>query len=289
MARYRKIDIRVWGDQKFRALSPIPPCGQGLWFYLLTGRETGIIPGLLVAGQAAIAESLGWQPKAFYEAFHEVLREGLAIVDWKAPLIWVPNAIRYNHPTSPNVVRSWADAWDEIPECPLKVQAWQQFKTFLEGLGEGFGKAFRESLPTPSVKTCPNQEQEQEQELSTLASSDKQPSLSAVFELPLIDGTEYEVSEELFGEFVKAYPAVTVMQEFGGMRAWLIANPKNKKTKSGIKRFMNSWLSRAQNEARIVKLPGLIPPPSPKANTAALDQVRAMQASARHQAHGGQA
>ncbi len=34
--RYRKIEVKTWSDTKFRSLSPIKPCGQGLWFYLLT-------------------------------------------------------------------------------------------------------------------------------------------------------------------------------------------------------------------------------------------------------------
>jgi len=34
--RYRKVEVRTWGDEKFRALSPIPPCGQGLWLFLIT-------------------------------------------------------------------------------------------------------------------------------------------------------------------------------------------------------------------------------------------------------------
>ena len=34
------------------------------------------------------------------------------------------------------------------------------------------------------------------------------------------------------------------------MRGWLLANPRNRKTKTGIMRFVNAWLSREQNRAR---------------------------------------
>jgi hypothetical protein len=40
MSRYRKIEVRTWSDEKFRELSAIPPSGQGLWFFLLTGPHT---------------------------------------------------------------------------------------------------------------------------------------------------------------------------------------------------------------------------------------------------------
>lgn len=68
--------------------------------------------------------------------------------------------------------------------------------------------------------------------------------------LPLADGTEFVVTEETAAELAGLYPAVDVPQQLRNMRGWLLANPKNRKTKSGIMRFVNSWLSREQNQAR---------------------------------------
>lgn len=68
--------------------------------------------------------------------------------------------------------------------------------------------------------------------------------------LPLVDGTEYPVTEKDAAELSSLYPAVDVAQELRNMRGWLLANPKNRKTKAGIKRFVNGWLSREQNRAR---------------------------------------
>lgn len=147
----------MWGDAKFRRLSHD---AQRVWFYLLTGPETTSLPGIIVAGPAALAEAIGLEPKAFREAFGEVLREGMAKADPEARLVWLPNSARYNIPESPNVVRSWRSHWDNVPECPLKVEAFQELQAFCEALGEGFAKAFREGCAQPS----PNQEQEQEQE-----------------------------------------------------------------------------------------------------------------------------
>jgi hypothetical protein len=157
MARYRKIDTRMWGDTKFRALSSE---AKYLWIFLLTGPHTTILPGLFRAGEMALAEELGWQLKGFREAFAKLLKEGLVKADWNARVVWIPNAIKYNSPENPNVVRGWRDSWDEIPECPLKAEAYERFKTFTERLGEGFGKGFQESC----TKRLANQEQEQEQE-----------------------------------------------------------------------------------------------------------------------------
>ena len=71
--------------------------------------------------------------------------------------------------------------------------------------------------------------------------------------LPLVDGTDFEISVETATELSGLYPAVDVEQQLRNMRGWLLANPKNKKTKSGIMRFVNSWLSREQNSARPAK------------------------------------
>lgn len=68
--------------------------------------------------------------------------------------------------------------------------------------------------------------------------------------LPLVDGTDFEISVEMVAELSGLYPAVDVEQQLRNMRGWLLANPKNRKTKAGIMRFVNSWLSREQNSAR---------------------------------------
>ncbi len=166
--RYRKVEVRTWGDEKFRRLSPIPPCGQGLWLFLITGPHTGPIPGLFRAGRAAMAEELDWEIEAFDKAFGEAFREGMVKADFKARVVWVPKAINHNRPESPNVVLSWGAEFDLIPECALKWEALESLRAFVYGLGESFAKAFDKAFgkpsSKPSTKAMPNQEQEQEQE-----------------------------------------------------------------------------------------------------------------------------
>ena len=172
MGRYRKVEVKTWADGKFRELSPIPPCGQGLWLWFLTGTRTTNIPGVVIGTDQVMAAELRWPVEAFREAFREAFAKGMAKGDWEAGLVWLPNASRpgdnRNKPESPNVIRSWRDTWDEIPECALKLEVWQQLKAFAEAFGKGFGEAFLEACRKPWVKPSgkpsPNQEQEQEQE-----------------------------------------------------------------------------------------------------------------------------
>lgn len=74
--------------------------------------------------------------------------------------------------------------------------------------------------------------------------------LQAVITLTLNDKTEYPVAQDKVNEWSALYPAVDVMQELRKMRAWLEANPKKRKTKAGIMRFITNWLSREQDKGR---------------------------------------
>jgi hypothetical protein len=74
----------------------------------------------------------------------------------------------------------------------------------------------------------------------------------AVIRLPLNDGTEHGVKESDIAKWSGLYPAVDVMGELRKMLGWLDANPKNRKTKSGIGRFIAGWLSREQDRAKKV-------------------------------------
>jgi len=69
-----------------------------------------------------------------------------------------------------------------------------------------------------------------------------------VIELPLnVKGTFHQVLQSDVDEFSELYPAVDIIQEVRGMRGWCNSNPTKLKTKTGIKKFINSWLSKAQN------------------------------------------
>ena len=66
--------------------------------------------------------------------------------------------------------------------------------------------------------------------------------------IPLVDGSEYCVKVKELEEWKKAFPAVDVVQELGEMRAWCLSNPTYRKTRKGVRRFINTWLSREQDK-----------------------------------------
>ena len=64
----------------------------------------------------------------------------------------------------------------------------------------------------------------------------------------LKDGTDYEVQDVDVIQWQKTYKEIDVHLELDKMESWLDANQQNRKTRRGIKRFINSWLNRANEQ-----------------------------------------
>ena len=159
--RYASVARRIWNDRKVMGLSAPKPNAQTLLFRLLTGPEGASIPGIVAIGEAALAEALGWTLAGFRKAFAELQQHGMVRADWKARLVWLPNAIKHkqNQPTSPNVIVSWKRQWAELPECDLKTEAYHAIRAMVEGIGggknEGWLETFDKNCPEPSGKSLP--------------------------------------------------------------------------------------------------------------------------------------
>lgn len=70
---------------------------------------------------------------------------------------------------------------------------------------------------------------------------------NAVAYIPLNDGSEFGISATQAAEFGKLYPAVDVPQTLNEIRAWNLANPQHRKTRTGVLRHVNRWLAKEQN------------------------------------------
>ena len=147
---YRKIDVRIHNDAKYRRLSD---SAKLLFLTLLTHPNLTSI-GAMKMTEAGMAEEMGWSVEAFRDAFREVLKEGLVKYCPEAKFLCLPNFLKYNKPVSVNVVASWKKLEYLLPECSLRDEYIQIVKGYLEGLGEAFLNAFPDGIWNPS----PNQE-----------------------------------------------------------------------------------------------------------------------------------
>lgn len=65
--------------------------------------------------------------------------------------------------------------------------------------------------------------------------------------LPLVDGSEFQISKAQVTEWQSAFPGVDVKTQLMQAKIWLRANPTRGKTRKGILRFAVGWLDKAQN------------------------------------------
>lgn len=157
---YRKVHVKMWSDAKFKRLTPSQPSGQALWIFLITGPATCIVPGVILHGRYALAEMLGWLPEPstkpfrepFLEAFDELLREGLAKASWEHRLVFLPNAIKYNPPANPNVLKGWRSTLSIVPDCPLKYEILYSIKDHCYQRGRAFIECFNSTF-APMIET----------------------------------------------------------------------------------------------------------------------------------------
>jgi hypothetical protein len=203
---------------------------------IVGGMVFNLQPGEVVFGRVKAAADLGLSEKQVRTAFD--LLKKLEIVASRST----------NRCTVVSFV-NWHRYQDERPAEGQPEGQPQGQQTASNGPAEGQQRATNKNVRT--------KKEERKTDTSYLAQSDAGASSAqlaaererpAVF-IPLADGTEYPVPVSLACEYAAAYPGVNVMGEFGKARAWCLSNPRQRKTKSGIRRFLNGWMDRAQNNA----------------------------------------
>ena len=85
------------------------------------------------------------------------------------------------------------------------------------------------------------------------SSSEPEETHDRTISLILNDNTEWCPSKTEISEFSKLYPNVDVIAELRKMRGWCIGNPKKRKTRQGIKRFVTGWLGKEQDKPSFTK------------------------------------
>jgi len=144
MSRYRPVDTRLWGDRKFLTCSDD---GRMLWLFLLTCPSLPI-PGLIIAGEAAMAEHIGWTAERLREGFRDLQKAGLRVVR-DGRVTWLPKALEYQPPSNLNVVKGWSKTWDDVPECEAKIEIWESLKNACKAYSSAFTKLYRVPFRCP--------------------------------------------------------------------------------------------------------------------------------------------
>jgi hypothetical protein len=164
--------------------------------------------------------------------------------DW----VVVRNFLSYNKPRNKDV---WKHVQKLLDAVPKKLSIYE--KLYIS-LTQGPHKDRLVLTPPPHMEREVEVEREQDQEVDSNARSGESPPEREEWKgeripsLPLNDGSDHQVTAIQVEEWIGLYPRVDVMQELRNYRGWALANPKKRKTKSGILSSITFWLSDKQNK-----------------------------------------
>jgi hypothetical protein len=167
MSKYRKIDPRIWNDEKFRRLSDQ---GKLVFFFLLTHPHMTAI-GAMRATSEGLAAELKWPADVMRDAMSDAISKGMVDANTEASYIGLPNFLRYNEPEGPNsVMKAWRSALDLIPECPEKRRLAHHLFSYLSEQSEKFKNQLIDHPIWDAIRHAmsdPSDIQEQEQDIGT--------------------------------------------------------------------------------------------------------------------------
>ena len=246
MARYRKIDPRIWNDEKFASLSHE---GQRAFLFILTHPSMTSL-GAFRATKEGIEAELGIDTKGLSKPFQELLSKGLIKYDESCFLVFAPNFLKYNQPENPNVVKGWAGCLDLLPECPLLAEVLQRAKScasansktskaFSEALGR-VTETLSERYAKQLSKGLAIQEQEQEQEYKDVSDETSSSANANVRECESAEDNQTDLFDSIeeprhnLAEQSDAHPAETSVSARGEAAATVgrTPAPKNGQTES---------------------------------------------------------
>lgn len=116
----------------------------------------------------------------------------------------------------------------------------------------------REEFQEPKEKVK-EKEKEKDKDLKDSCPEVKTPASPPAISFVLNDGSMYDITENDVVVYQQLYPGIDVMQNLRKIVGWCDANPKNRKTRAGAKRFVNAWLAREQDRATVKRGPTVKP------------------------------
>lgn len=117
-AKYRKVDPRIWNDEKFRKLDGDE---QRIALYCLTSDQTNRI-GLFVFSPAKASEDLNMDFETFAKRFGNVSHTFNWGWDKGSRTLYFPTWWKYNAPDNPNHMKGNLEDCHDLPASPFWVK-----------------------------------------------------------------------------------------------------------------------------------------------------------------------
>ncbi len=149
MIRYNEVSITTWISNDFRSLSIN---AKLVWVYFLIGPIRTSLPGIYRVGKGACTDDLDISFNDFEKAFKEIEKKGMAVADWDSKVVMLNNWHKYNRPPSnQNVLRSWLNILDGIPQCTLKDKYTKLLIDIVSNANDAFIPVLEEKIAKFSV------------------------------------------------------------------------------------------------------------------------------------------
>lgn len=213
--------------------------------------------GILTSPRIA---KLGWPEEVFYRRLHSVVDDfGRYYAD--LGLLRAGCYPRQLTKVSDSDIGKWLRAC--VDAALVRVYPAKDGESYLEVLDFGQQvRAKKSKFPDP-LSTCVADAQQviadahldvsvsvSVSEVGDVVSAEPQSdSTPAVVFVPLVDKSEYGVTQAEIDEWSLAYPGVNVLQQLREMRVWSLANKAQQKTRRGFNAFVVRWLSKEQDKS----------------------------------------
>lgn len=120
------VSADLWRDEK--VLHDLGDDGKLVWLYLLTGHHMTNFPLAFSTTLESLISLSNISSKSFKAGMKEVIKAGMARVDWRRRVVLLPNALRHRNDVvaqnlSSKVVKGWIAKLHLLPACELKNEA----------------------------------------------------------------------------------------------------------------------------------------------------------------------
>lgn len=163
-AKYRKVDPRIWNDEKFQRLTITE---KAVAFYALTNQHVNRI-GIFPFSPAAAAESIGLKSAEFERVWVRVCDTLRWRFDRVSKTLYLPTWWKYNAPESHLTMKGCLKDLHDVPQSVL-VQEFASNTTYLSDTLAGeltrVCQGYAKGMPYQEQEQKQEQEQEQEQDL----------------------------------------------------------------------------------------------------------------------------
>lgn len=237
MREYGKVSPQLWiGDTGKKLRGCVE--AQVVAAYLVSNPHANMI-GLYYLPKMFICHETGLPIEGASKGLARCIEAGFCGYDEDAEVVWVPEMAKFQiaEQLKPEDKRC-AGVQNEYNNTPKNKYLGDFYTRYAQAFNlsenRGKGKGHRSPFKAPPKQG----EGEGEGEGASKPLARKvEWSQSGGFELPF----------EILTAMGNAYPAVDVEREIAKAHAWVLANPKNKK--SNWARFLNGWLRKAQDKA----------------------------------------